>query len=169
MSEHDDLQSLKDYTAGDEFRYNHRHRAGFDTHWASDLDLVLIEREPNPHISAFLEFKNDGEPIRFTQAVMFETFQPTAPVFIVIAENDMLENDPDEQVFTVERFDEVEDLSPSPPDVATTTIKKDVPWGGLVDNNEFELDFRDNATVRGLIEWEDELRRQGRHFRGGGD
>lgn len=167
MSQHEDLQGLKEFTAGDEFNYNHRHKAGFDHHWASDLDLVLIEREPNPHISAFLEFKNRDEEIRFTQAVVFNALQSVAPCFVVVSENEMLDAEAEEQSFTIKRFDSVEDYSPSPPEVNLTEVASGVSWGGLVDNSEFALNFGDSEVSRGLIDWEDELRRQGRKFRGG--
>lgn len=73
----------------------------------------------------------------------------------------------EEQSFTIKRFDSVEDYSPSPPEVNLTEVASGVSWGGLVDNSEFALNFGDSEVSRGLIDWEDELRRQGRKFRGG--
>ena len=167
MSKHGDLQSLKTFSAGDAFNYNHRHEAGYDRHWSSDIDLVLTERDPNPHISAFLEFKNVSEPIRFTQAVIFKTLQSIAPCFIVTAEHDMLETDLEDQTFSVERFDGIEDLSPTPPKLDTTEILSDVSWGGFVDNSKFAVQSSGEELKRGFVEWEDELRWQSKQFRRG--
>lgn len=132
MSEHADLQSLKEYTGEDRFNYLHRHEAGLDRHYATDVDLVLVEKHPHPHIPAFLEFKRDGEPIRFTQALLFDQLREFAPVFVIEATTDVIDTDPDEHRFTVKRFVCIHDIAAHPPEVELEVVRENIPWGGLV-------------------------------------
>lgn len=156
MSEHNDLDALQKFTAGDRFNYLHRHEAGLDRHYASDLDLVLIEKHPHPHIPAFIEFKQQHEPIRYTQAVLFEHLSSIAPVFAVIADTDLIETDPTEHRFTVQRFAGIVDSEPTPPEVAWRTVDKEIPWGGKV-TYQSAFDWQE-AGGDGLIGWEESVR-----------
>jgi len=160
MSKHTDLQSLKEYTPEDRFNYLHRHEAGLDRHYATDVDLVLVEKHPEPHIPAFFEFKQEGEPVRFTQALLFAQLQSFAPVFIIEATTDVIDTPPDEHRFTVKRFDSVQDIKKEPPEIELETLREDIPWGGCVTySSPFE---REHDGGSGLIGFEETLRN--RHF-----
>lgn len=156
MSEHTDLQSLKEFTAEDRFNWLHRHEAGLDRHYGTDIDLVLVEKHPEPHIPAFFEFKRDGEPIRFSQALLFEQLQSFSPVFIIEAITDVLDTPPEEHRFTVRRFDSVRNIKPSPPKINLELIRENIPWGGRVTySSAFEWQ---NDGGAGLIGFEEALR-----------
>lgn len=158
MSEHTDLQSLKDYTAEDKFNYLHRHEAGLDRHYATDVDLVLVEKHPRPHIPGFIEFKRQGEPIRYTQAVVFSELQEIAPVYKVESEIDIMKNDPPNHNFTVKKFNGVIDSNPSPPIIDWQTVHENICWGGRI-NYKTSYGWEESGGD-GLIGWEEELRNQ---------
>ena len=158
QGEHTDLRSLKEYTAGDRFKYLHRHEAGLERHYATDLDLVLVEKHPEPHVTGFLEFKNHTEPVRFTQAVLFGALKDVAPVFVVESRGDILADDPCDHRFTVKEFVQVVDLSTHPPDVEMRTVADDLSWGGLIDHETAMVWERERGGSGGLIEWEEALR-----------
>lgn len=156
MSEHTDLESLKEFTAGDRFNYLHRHEAGLDRHYAADLDLIIIEKHPEPHIPAFIEFKQQREPIRYTQAVLFKHLSAIAPVFVVIAETELVNTDASDHRFTVRRFCGVIDSDPTPPELAWRTVRENIPWGGKV-TYDSPFDWEEHGGD-GLIGWEESLR-----------
>jgi hypothetical protein len=166
MSEHSDLQNREGVSHGDEFNWLHRHEAGLDQHYATDLDLVLIDKRP-PRISAFLDFKMAGEPVRFTQAVAFEQLQDTAPVYIIRAESPLKQTPVEEHRFTVYKFIRAVDTSPTPPEIETEVVRRSVPWGGLVEHSS-RSDFLYNGGD-GLIGWEHTVRYPDRVLTDGGD
>ena len=139
------------------FNYIHNYEAGLPKHYASDLDLVLLDKKPEPHIPAFLEMKREGEPVKFTQAILFEYLKDTAPVFIIRAKNDIKELPSDEHLFDVERFIKTKNLSKEPPEIETQTVEKDLKWGGYVEYDSW-TEFR-CSQKDGLVGWEDDLRR----------
>ena len=165
MSRHNDLQNRKDGTHGDEFNWLHRHEAGLDQHYATDFDLVLVDKKPT-RISAFLDFKMENEPVRFTQAIAYDEIQEVAPVYIIRAETELIGIPAEEHRFTVLRFVETVDLAPTPPVVETETIRESVPWGGLVEHST-RSDFLRNGGD-GLIAWEHTIRYPERVITDGG-
>ena len=139
------------------FNYIHNYEAGLPKHYASDLDLVLLERKPEPHIPAFLEMKRKGEPVKFTQAILFEYLKDIAPVFIIRSKNNLVELPSEEHLFDVELFVETKELLDEPPTMITETVEEDLHWGGYVENDSW-TEFR-CSEKDGLIGWEDNLRR----------
>lgn len=156
-SEHHDLQALYETTAGDRFNYLRRHEAGLDRHYAADLDLVLVEKHPEWQIVAFVEFKQDSEPVRFTQAVLFDVLDSVAPCFVVEAQVDLLDTEPEEHRFDVKQFKGVTDIEAHPPVVQLEPVLEDVGWGGLVDY-ESQFHWTEFGDRTGLIGWEEDLR-----------
>jgi hypothetical protein len=139
------------------FKFLHR-QAGLSGHYASDLDLVLIDKYPK-RISAFIDFKHKDEHIKFTQSVIFPQLVDIAPVFIIRSETDIAEVDRVNHRFTVSKFIETVDSKQDPPDVETEVIEENLPWGGLVTHGN-EAHFLSEGGD-GLIGWEHELRQSG--------
>lgn len=151
MSKHDDLKNREGVSEGDQFMWSHRHEAGLDKHYVSDVDMVMVDKHPL-RVTAFADFKMPDEDIRFSQSVAYESLRKTAPVFIIRAEQSLLDTPTQSQTFTVERFKRLIDHRPDPPEVATEVVEKSVPWGGLVDHRS-KSDFIRNGGD-GLIGWE---------------
>jgi hypothetical protein len=137
-----------------QFKYLHR-KAGLSKHYASDLDLVLVDKHPK-RISGFIDFKYKDEPIKFTQSIIFPKLIDIAPVFIIRAETDIDGEDRVNHRFTVSEFVETVDSKQHPPDVKTEVIEQHLSWGGLISyaNESHFLDEGGN----GLIGWEHKIR-----------
>lgn len=157
--ETDEAPHPYDEPSGDDrFNFIHQYEAGFPRHYACDIDLALVEKHPEIHIPAFIEFKQMTESIRYTQAVLFEQLRDVAPVYIIISEQNILQTPPDRHRFTIKEFIGINDISPTPPDVELELKHESVPWGGEV-TYQSSFDWDENGGD-GLIGWEDNLRDQ---------
>lgn len=65
----------------DAFKAQHKARLG-PGYWASDLDLVLVEKAP-PGIVAVLEVKQPDEPASMAQVILLNALLALAPVFLL--------------------------------------------------------------------------------------
>ena len=155
MSKHNDLKNREGRSEGDEFMWTHRHEAGLDKHYVTDIDMVMVDKHPL-RVTGFVDFKMPDEDIRFSQSVAYESLRKTAPVFIVRAEQSLLNTERKSQTFTVERFKRLIDHRPDPPDVDTEVIKRSIPWGGLIDHDSKSEFIRNGGD--GLIGWEHKRR-----------
>jgi len=151
MSKHGDLKNREGVSEGDRFMWSHRHEAGLDKHYVSDIDMVMVDKHPL-RITAFADFKMPDEDIRFSQSVAYESLREKAPVFIIQAEQSLLSTSTGSQTFTVKRFNGLIDHQPHPPEIDLEVVKRSIPWGGLV-NYDSESDFIRNGGD-GLIGWE---------------
>lgn len=151
VSKHTDLNNREGISEGDRFNWLHRHEAGLDEHYITDIDMVLIDKNPL-RTTGFIEFKMKDEAIRFTQAVAYESLRKTAPVFIVRAEQSLLDNEPPDHTFTIERFNKLVEHRTHPPEVDTDIIERSVSWGGLIEYTSPREFHRDGGD--GLIGWE---------------
>jgi hypothetical protein len=143
-------------TGDHEQRFKRLHRkAGLAEHYASDLDLVLVDKDPK-RISAFIDFKNKDEHIKFTQSIIFPQLSDIAPVFIIRAETAIDGVDRVDHRFTVSEFIETTDSKQHPPDVETEVIEENLSWGGLITHGN-KAHFLDEGGG-GLIGWEHEVR-----------
>jgi hypothetical protein len=143
-------------TGGHEQRFKLLHRtAGLSEHYASDLDLVFVDKHPK-RISAFIDFKHKDEHIKFTQSIIFPELSNIAPVFIIRSETDIEDVDQTDHRFTVSKFIETVDSKQQPPDVKTEAIAENLSWGGLITHGSRSRFFTEGGD--GLIGWEHELR-----------
>lgn len=69
----------------DAFKASHKTALG-PGYWASDLDLVLVEKAP-PGVVAVLEVKQPGEPASFAQVVLLNRLLTVAPVYFVYVDD----------------------------------------------------------------------------------
>lgn len=121
-------------------RFNRLHKTLDKSFYASDVDLVLLDRAG---VVAFLEFKVDKEPITFTEAVLFDALVALAPVYVVratVGAREFLQLKRPQQRFWVQHWGGVVDIRPTPPLVQVETL--------------FEGGWRE------LAQWEKELREQ---------
>jgi hypothetical protein len=143
-------------TGGHEQRFKLLHRkAGLSEHYASDLDLVFVDKHPK-RISAFIDFKHKDEHIKFTQSIIFPQLTDIAPVFIIRSETDIEDVDQTNHRFTISEFIETVDSKQQPPDVKTEVIAKNLSWGGLITHGSRMRFFTEGGD--GLIGWEHKLR-----------
>ena len=76
----DSKRQLKGSEKRDEFKRRHKDLdRGF---YASDADLCLVSKRP-PGVVAYLDYKGSGEPVTFTEAILYNVWMTYAPVFIV--------------------------------------------------------------------------------------
>ncbi len=77
-------KNLKGSESRDDFK--HMHKKLDKTFWATDLDLVLVDKYP-PGIVAVIDYKKPSDSVSFTEAILYNLLITTAPVFIVEAIN----------------------------------------------------------------------------------
>lgn len=65
----------------DAFKAQHKLKLGTG-YWASDLDLVLVEKAP-PGVVAVLEVKQPDEPASMAQVILLNALLALAPVFLL--------------------------------------------------------------------------------------
>jgi len=129
--------------------------AGLSKHYATDLDLVFVDKHPK-RISAFVDFKNPDEPIKFTQSIVFEKLSDIADVYIIRSEDPISDLQPSEHRFNVLRFIETIDSREDPPVVDTELIDENISWGGLIEHASRRKFLKNGGD--GLIGWEHEIR-----------
>ena len=124
--------SLKGAPRRDAFKAAHKAELG-PGFFASDLDLVLVQKEP-AGVVAFLDCKQPGEPISFTEVIAYNALLVVAPIYVVEV-RDAAARGP----FTVYRY-RGGDWHPRPPAVQLERVLVCPDW-------------------RGLKAWEEELRK----------
>jgi len=138
------------------FKRLHR-RIGLSEHYASDLDLVFVDKNPD-RVTAAIDFKGPDEHVKFTQAILYEHLKLVARegVYIVRGKTYIHGEKPSEHRFDIERFERTIDRRADPPKVELTTVHENIPWGGL---NQYDdkADFLKNGG-EGVIGWEHKLR-----------
>ena len=64
--------------------FKRRHKELDDTMYASDVDFVLVCKDPEPGIVAALDYKTHTDVIRFTEVIAYNAFKGAGiPVYIV--------------------------------------------------------------------------------------
>lgn len=107
--------------------------------WAADLDFVWIEKSP-PGVVAYVDYKADNDSVTFTEAIMYNQFTSTAPVYIV-------QGDDETGCFKVRRFLSA-DWHPNPPVVQFEEVTTTTSW------DEFATWQRDlRRKYKGRQEW----------------
>lgn len=99
MSEYTRVQKLTMSASpmNDLFKHAHKTKLPY-IYPTSDIDMVLIELFPNPHVVAFLEYKYGEDDTTKTQKVLLSSLMKIAPVFIVRSD------DPENGPFTITRW-----------------------------------------------------------------
>jgi hypothetical protein len=155
----DQLAGLLRLTDDDIFRWLHYH-GGMVRHHASDVDLVCVDANPEPHIAAFIEFKSCNEQASFPQSVLFESLSELAPVFIIRSKSRLLDTEPEAQRFDIERYTGMD--ADGAGWIKSEAVTEEVPWGGYIS----AVGDLDPAFDSGIIAWEDS-HRAGTRNRGG--
>lgn len=155
-----ELDGLLSTTADDIFRWLHYH-GGDSRHFTTDIDMVWVDAEPSPHVASIVEYKNANETVSFPQAVFFEAVQSVMPVYIIRAKTPLLQTDPEDQRFDVERVhgwnrDGVDSW------VETETVREDLGWGREISGiGDLDPDYHG-----GILAFEDQLRGSAKDYNG---
>lgn len=147
----DELSGLLRLTDDDIFRWLHYH-GGMTRHHSSDVDLVCVDANPEPHIAAFIEFKSCSEQSSFPQSVLFESLSELAPVFIIRSDARLLDTEPEAQRFDIERYVGMDASGAGW--IESETLRESVQWGGHIS----AVGDLDPAFDSGIIAWEDHHR-----------
>jgi len=103
----DAKRDLKGSEKRDEFKRRHKDlNRGF---YATDADFCLVSKTP-PGTVAYLDYKGSGEPVTFAEAIQYNEWMQSAPVYIVEGKN------PETGPFEIVRYLGA-DWKPEPPDV----------------------------------------------------
>lgn len=139
-----------------EFKRLHR-RIGLSEHYASDLDLVFVDKNPD-RVTAVIDYKGPDEDVKFTQAILYEHLKSVVEegVYIIRGKTHIHGKTASKQRFDIEKFERTIDRRPSPPKVELTTVRENIPWGGL-NGYDNKSDFLKNGGG-GVIGWEHKLR-----------
>lgn len=103
----------------DAFKHAHKARLG-PGFWASDLDLVLVRKEP-PGIAAILDVKRPDEPLSFAEVLAYNDLLAIAPIYIIVA------TDAEHGPFTIRRYRDG-NWQPSPPVVVSDFVTVCTGW-----------------------------------------
>jgi len=118
--------------------FKQRHKELDKRFYATDADFCLISKRP-PGTVAYLDYKGSGEPVTFAEAIQYNEWMKSAPVFIVMGEN------PETGPFVIVRYLGA-NWKPNPPDV-NYGEKVDIPtWEAF---GEWERALRDEYQRRG--------------------
>ncbi len=112
-------------------RFKRRRKQGPSNFYASDLDLVLVEKQP-PGIVAMFDYKQPWDIVTFAESIAYNSLTRIAPIYIIEGSN------PEEGPFHVFRFLHA-DWHPEPPDVQKEYIGKFETRNQL---EEFEKELR---------------------------
>jgi len=120
--------------ARDRFKLLHKHYLP-KACYATDADLILIGRNPIPHVIACLDFKTKADSITFAEVVAYNALlNANMPVFIVETDcqsaDAFISTDPKEHSFTVYRY-LGGDPYPEPPKVQLQTVSQGLSWSQL--------------------------------------
>lgn len=115
----------------DKFKLLHKAKLP-DSQWATDADLVLVEKYPIPFPVAILDFKMPRDGLSFTEAILYQHLSSlpnpyTVPVYLVEAVNDFLNLPENEHRFCVKRVFDM-DYRPNPPKYAHKLIADNMTW-----------------------------------------
>jgi hypothetical protein len=88
--------------------------------YSTDVDFVWVEKSP-PGIVAYVDYKGSGESVTFTEAIVYNQWIETTPVYIVKSKN------PETGPFEVSAF-EGADTKPDPPDTTLRHIITCADW-----------------------------------------
>lgn len=134
------MDSRKRNLRGSEKRdiFKQKHKTLNREFYATDADFCLVSKVP-PGTVAYFDYKGSGEGVTFSEAIQYNEWMKTAPVFIVEGK------DPENGPFTVRRYLGA-NWRPNPPDVnyGDPIILKDWPAFG-----KWELSIRNEYKRRG--------------------
>ncbi|MGD8500063.1 MAG: hypothetical protein PVJ86_05420 [Phycisphaerales bacterium] len=100
--------------------FKRRHKDLDSSFYATDADFCLVSKYP-PGTVAYLDYKDLGDNVTFTEAIQYNEWITHAPVYIVQG------SDPDNGPFTIMRY-LGGDWEPKPPDVTLEFVTQVEDW-----------------------------------------
>lgn len=77
------IKNLKGSSKRDIFKWAHKNKMNDAPFYAADADLCLIMSKPKRGVVAYLDYKGSGEPITFTEQILYDEWVTAKPVYIV--------------------------------------------------------------------------------------
>jgi len=103
--------------------FKRRHKDLDGSFYATDADFCLVSKYP-PGTVAYLDYKDLGDNVTFTEVIQYNEWMTHAPVYIVEG------GDPDNGPFVIKRY-LGGDWKPDPPDVDLEFVTQGENWYGL--------------------------------------
>ena len=138
-----DVLYLKGSPSRDHYKHLRKRFVG-KTCWGLDADFMMVEKIPLPFIVAVLDFKMPYDGVTFAEAVAYQHFQREGiPVFLLTGPRGILEADPAEHRFKVEKIVRL-DHRPEPPTVDVVLVLDGATWDDLA---KWELELREIRKI----------------------
>ncbi|MBD3252010.1 hypothetical protein GF380_06215 [Candidatus Uhrbacteria bacterium] len=144
--------ALKGSPSRDNFK--HIHKRLNKRFYALDIDFVLVDKWPQPHIVAILDYKRPGDTVTFAEVIAYNAFI-NAGIKVFVVESESL------KTFNVYQY-KGGDYKPHPPVVKLVKIRNGVDLAGF---ERWELKLR-NATKREITKHENATKKDSKAMKG---